>query len=83
MRTPVCYEIRVMGHISDSWSSWFEDMAIRHEESGETVLSGPLPDEAALHGVLMKIRDLSLPLIEVKRVTPPVAATDEKEEAGR
>ena len=67
MRTPVFYEIRVEGHIGHSWSSWFEGMAIRHEESGETVLSGPLVDEAALHGVLAKIRDLGLPLIEVKR----------------
>jgi len=67
MRTSVFYEIRVEGHISDSWSSWFEGMAIRHEESGETVLSGPLADEAALHGVLAKIRDLGLPLVEVRR----------------
>jgi hypothetical protein len=67
MRSPVFYEIRVEGHIGDSWSSWFEGMAIRHEESGATVLSGPLVDEAALHGVLAKIRDLGLPLVEVKR----------------
>jgi hypothetical protein len=67
MRTPVLYEIRVKGHIGDSWSSWFEGMAIRHEESGETVLSGPLVDEAALHGVLIKIRDLGLSLIELRR----------------
>jgi hypothetical protein len=67
MRTPVFYEIRVKGHIGDSWSSWFEGMAIRHEESGETVLSGPLVDEAALHGVLIKIRDLGLSLIELRR----------------
>ncbi len=67
MRTPVFYEIRIKGHIGDSWSSWFEGMAIRHEESGETILSGPLVDEAALHGVLAKIRDLGLPLVEVKR----------------
>lgn len=57
MRTPEFYEIRVKGHIGDSWASWFEGMTIRHEESGETVLNGPLIDEAALHGVLMKIRD--------------------------
>ena len=67
MATSVFYEIRVEGHIGDSWSPWFEGMAIRHEESGETVLSGPLADEAALHGVLAKIRDLGLPLVEVKR----------------
>jgi hypothetical protein len=67
MRTPVFYEIRVEGHIGDSWSSWFEGMTIRHEESGKTVLSGLLVDEAALHGVLAKIRDLGLPLVEMKR----------------
>ena len=67
MRTPVFYEIRVEGHIGDSWSSWVEGMTIRHEESGKTVLSGLLVDEAALHGVLAKIRDLGLPLVEMKR----------------
>ncbi|MFN2224292.1 MAG: hypothetical protein PVJ75_06865 [Chloroflexota bacterium] len=63
------YEIRVEGHLSDSWSSWFEGMAIEPQEGGETILSGPLVDEAALHGVLMKIRDLGLPLIQVTRVS--------------
>jgi hypothetical protein len=79
MRTPLFYEIRVEGHIGDSWSSWFEGMTVRHEESGETVLSGTLVDEAALHGVLMKIRDLGLPLVEVKRLTASVDTTEEKE----
>jgi hypothetical protein len=68
MRTSVFYKIRLEGHIGDSWSSWFAGMTIRHEESGETVLSGTLVDEAALHGVLMKIRDLGLPLVEVRRI---------------
>jgi hypothetical protein len=67
MAKPVFYEIRVEGHIDDSWSSWFEGLTLRHEQSGETVLSGPLADEAALHGVLAKIRDLGLPLVEMKR----------------
>jgi hypothetical protein len=67
MRRSVFYRIRVEGHIGDSWSTWFEGMTIDHEESGETVLSGTLADEAALHGVLMRIRDLGLPLIEVRR----------------
>jgi hypothetical protein len=67
MEPPAFYEIRVRGHISDSWSSWFEGLSLHHEESGETVLSGTLADEAALHGVLAKIRDLGLPLLEMKR----------------
>lgn len=62
------YEIRVEGHLGDSWSPWLGDMAIRREESGQTVLTGPLPDEPALHGVLAKIRDLGLPLIAVQRL---------------
>jgi hypothetical protein len=66
MNTPVFYEIRVQGHLGNSWSSWFEGMTIRHEENGETVLAGALADQAALHGVLNKIRDLGLPLVELK-----------------
>jgi hypothetical protein len=66
---PLTYEIRVEGHISASWSSWFEGLALRQEENGETVLVGSLPDEAALYGVLMRIRDLRLPLVEVKRLS--------------
>jgi len=62
------YEIRVEGHLGDSWSPWFEGMTIRHEESGETVLTVSLVDQTALHGVLIKIRDLGLPLVTVTRV---------------
>ena len=54
-------------------------MTIRHEESGQTALTGPLPDEPALYGVLGKIRDLGLPLVEVKRLATEVSITDEKE----
>jgi hypothetical protein len=68
MRTPICYEIRVEGHIGDSWSSWFEGLSLHREGNGETVLRGPLVDQAALHGVLMRIRDLGLPLVSVNRV---------------
>jgi hypothetical protein len=68
------YEIRVEGHLSESWAPWLGDMTIRHAESGETVLSGPLRDQAALHGVLMRIRDLGLPLVEVKRTSPMEAS---------
>ena len=73
MDTPKIYEIRVEGHLSSSWSDWLEGMSIRHEESGETVLLGPLVDQAALHGVLMRIRDLGLPLVVVRRIGQPTA----------
>ena len=73
MSTSASYEIRVEGHLGSSWSTWFEGMSIRHEEQGDgkpacTILSGPLADQAALHGVLIKIRDLGLSLISVRRV---------------
>ena len=61
------YEIRIEGHLGESWSPWLEDMSICHTKDGQTVLYGPLRDQAALHGVLMRIRDLGLPLLEVKR----------------
>jgi hypothetical protein len=77
MASPIIYNIRVEGHISESWSSWFEGLAIRHEESGETVISGPLVDQAALYGVLLKLRDLGLPLVAVNRVA--TLSNDQKE----
>jgi hypothetical protein len=67
MDTPTRYEIRIEGHLSASWASWFEDLEIGHAETGETVLAGMLADQAALHGVLMRIRDLGLPLVAVSR----------------
>lgn len=73
------YEIRVDGHQGDSWSPWLRGMTIRHQESGQTILTGPLPDEPALHGVLAKIRDLGLPLVEVRRSANEIAITDTKE----
>jgi hypothetical protein len=68
MDRPADYEIRIEGHLSASWASWFEDLQIRHEESDETILVGTLADQAALHGVLMRIRDLGLPLVAVSRI---------------
>jgi hypothetical protein len=74
------YEIRVDGHLGDSWSPWLGGLAIHHQESGQTVLSGPLPDEPALHGVLAKIRDLGLPLVAVRRSASRIASTEPEEE---
>ena len=60
------YQFRVKGHLSDNWATWFEDLSIQREETGDTVISGELPDQAALHGILMIIRDLGMTLVEVK-----------------
>ena len=62
------YEIRVQAHLDQQWSEWFEGLAISYDADDNTVLRGPLVDEAALHGVLIKVRDLTLPLLAVNRV---------------
>ena len=67
MNTPELYEIRVAGHLSANWAARFEGLSMRHDPKGATVLSGKL-DQAALHGIFMKIRDLGLYLISVNRV---------------
>ena len=67
MNAPEMYEIRVAGHLSANWAARFEGLSMRHQPEGETVLSGLL-DQAALHGVLARIRDLGLKLISAKRI---------------
>jgi hypothetical protein len=62
------YEIRVRGHLDQRWSAWFAGLAITYDTDDNTVLRGPLVDEAALHGVLIKVRDLALPLLSVNQV---------------
>ncbi|MBK8934229.1 MAG: hypothetical protein IPM76_18315 [Chloroflexi bacterium] len=61
---PEIFEIRLQGHLGEEWTSWFEGMAITLTEDGDTVLTGPVVDQAALHGIL-KVRDLGLTLISV------------------
>jgi hypothetical protein len=65
---PEHYAIRIKGHLDPCWSEWFEGLAVTHTESGETILSGPVADQATLHGLLAKVRDLNLSLISVIRV---------------
>ncbi len=59
------YQIRIKGHLDSQWTDWFEGLTITREESGNTLLTGPVVDQAALHGLLKKIRDLGTPLLSV------------------
>jgi len=63
------YHIRVQGNLDQKWSDWFDGFMIASREDGETLLTGQLADQAALHGLLAKIRDLGLPLLSVRRVS--------------
>ena len=66
MTEPRRYAIRVKGHLDQRWAEWLGDLTITHASDGTTLLAGPLADQAALHGVLNKIRDLGLPIISVQ-----------------
>jgi len=64
---PVVYQIRVEGHLRAEWADWFEGLSVTRQPDGATLLSGPVIDQAALYGLLKKVRDLGLPLISVNR----------------
>ena len=67
---PTVYQIRIKGHLSDQWTNWFEGLTITLEEDGDTLLTGPVVDQAALFGLLKKVRDLGLPLVSINCVQP-------------
>jgi hypothetical protein len=67
---PMVYQIRIKGHLGREWTDWFEGLTITLEDNGKTLLTGPVVDQAALHGVLKKVRDLGMPLLSASRVTP-------------
>ena len=67
---PELYEIRIKGHLDNRWANWFEGLTITALDNGETLLTGPVVDQAALHGVLRRVRDLGLPLVSVIQVDP-------------
>ena len=62
------YEIRLKGHLNESWANWFEGMTFIHESDGTTTLAGQIVDQAALHGLLKKVRDLGMPLLSVNLI---------------
>ena len=64
------YEIRIKGHLDARWAAWFGGLTITREDNGDTLLTGPVVDQAALHGLLRKVRDLGMPLISVIRAEP-------------
>lgn len=64
------YQIRIKGHLGCQWTDWFGGLTITLEADGETLLSGPVVDQAALHGLLKKVRDLGIPLLSVNRIEP-------------
>jgi hypothetical protein len=68
---PMVYQIRVKGHLDPQWSEWFGGLSITLEDNGDTLLTGPVEDQAALHGLLRNVRDLGMPLISAVRVKPP------------
>ena len=81
-RQPRDYQIRIEGHLDQQWTDWFEGLTITLEEVGETLLTGPVIDQAALHGLLKKVRDLGMPLVSISQVqfneTHPYRSKKEK-----
>jgi hypothetical protein len=65
---PELYEIRLKGHLENQWAAWFEGLTITALDNGETLLTGPVVDQAALHGLLRKVRDVGIPLLSVTLV---------------
>jgi len=67
-RQPTIYQIRVKGHLGSQWTDWFGGLTVTLEDNGETLLTGPVADQAALHGLIKKVRDLGMPLVSVVSV---------------
>jgi len=76
---PAVYQIRIEGHLGRTWTGWFTGLSIAQEDNGDTLLTGAVIDQAALHGLLRKVRDLGVPLVSVNRLeTGPAPQTTEE-----
>jgi hypothetical protein len=71
-------EIRVKGHLDARWATWFDGLTVTNDSDGTTLLTGPAADQAALHGLLQKVRDMGLPLLSVKQVGPDLPTSDSR-----
>ncbi len=69
------YQIRIKGHLGRTWTDWFAGLTITLEDNGDTLLTGPVRDQAALHGLLKRVRDLGMPLVSVNPVEPGLPTT--------
>lgn len=69
-KQPMIYQIRIRGHLGAQWTSWFDGLTITLEDGGATLLSGPVMDQAALYGLLKRVRDLGMPLISLNYLEP-------------
>jgi hypothetical protein len=78
---PVVYQIRIKGHLGRQWSDWFEGMTVTLEDNGDTLLTGPVVDQAALHGLLRRMRDLGMPLVSISPLEHGPPATPGKGQA--
>jgi len=67
---PAVHQIRIKGHLGSEWTDWFGGLTVTVDENGDTLLTGPVADQAELHGLLRKVRDLGIPLLSVNRVKP-------------
>src|SRR2546421_10580609 len=76
---PLVYQIRIKGHLGREWTDWFRGLTIRLTDNGETLLTGPVVDQAALHGLLRKVRDLGVPLLSASRVKPGEAEAQRRQ----
>jgi hypothetical protein len=80
---PTIYQIRIAGHLGRQWADWFGGLAITLDDNGETLLTGPVVDQAALLGLLRKVRDVGMPLLSVNRVKPDEAEAPDAKQEGR
>jgi len=76
---PMVYRIRIKGHLNRQWTDWFGGLTITLEDNGDTLLTGPVVDQAALHALLRKVRDLGMPLLSVVPVDPSRAGASDVE----